>query len=159
MRCLLIVALVAGCDSTPQPAASPQSEPSKPLEPARVPTPAAPELEPLAAAPAGTVVIDRRYVHTCAEAGSCPTLMQRPGAAHCRGLTLGGLTWRLPSVKELESWKGDAALAGYDVFHWSGTAWDEDPEQLWIFDPGSGSKTTAKPTRKPFTIRCVAEPG
>lgn len=156
MRCFLIVALVAGCDSTPKPAALPQTEPSTAALPS--PTKATPAPEPLAEAPAGTVAIDRRYVHTCAETESCPMLLQGPGAAHCRGLTLGALTWRLPSLSELESWKGNAALAGYDVFHWSGTAWDEDPELLWIFDPGSGSKTTTKPTRKPFTIRCVAEP-
>ena len=105
---------------------------------------------------AGTVQIGRVYVQTCADAKACPALLQDAGVAHCKSLQLGGLLWRLPTLEELESWKGNPALVGYDVFHWSGSAWDEDPGQFWIFDPGSGAKTTAKPDRKPFTIRCVA---
>jgi hypothetical protein len=84
--------------------------------------------------------------------------MQAEGAAHCEGLTLVGLKWRLPTIEELQSWRGNEALSGYDVFHWSGTVWDEDAGQVWIYDPGTDAKTTAKPTRKPFTIRCVAQP-
>lgn len=128
-------------------AAAAKTEPTKEAEP-----------PPLPPAPEGTVAIDRVYVHTCAEPSSCPSLLQDAGAAHCEGLSLGSLRWRLPTLVELESWKGNEALVGFDVFHWSGSPWEEDPEQLWIFDPGSGSKTTAKPDRKPFTIRCVASP-
>jgi hypothetical protein len=87
---------------------------------------------------------------------ACPALLQDAGVAHCKSLQLGGLLWRLPTLQELEAWRGNAALVGYDVFHWSGTAWSDDPGQFWIYDPGSGAKTTAKPDRKPFTIRCVA---
>lgn len=145
------------CDSKPAPA--------KPAEPAAAAKPAPRASEPedehskpkaLAPAPAGTVQIGRVYVQTCADPKACPALLQDAGVAHCTSLKLGGLLWRLPTLAELESWKGNADLVGYDVFHWSGTAWDEDPKQFWIYDPGSGSKTTAKPDRKPFTIRCVA---
>lgn len=121
----------------------------------------------LTAPPEGTVAIGRVYVQTCAAptAGSgaetgapapCPALLQDAGVAHCKALALGGLLWRLPTLEELESWRGHPGLVGFDVFHWSGTTWDEDPAQIWIYDPGSGAKTTAKPDRKPFTIRCVA---
>ena len=149
--------VLAACDSSaPKAAPAPEKEPAAPA-PKPAPAPA-PEPEPLPPAPEGTTIIDRVYVHTCADAASCPSLMQEQGAAHCAALTLGGLTWRLPSFAELQAWRGNPALTGYDVFHWSGTPWDEDPTQLWIYDPGSDSKTTAPPTRKPFTIRCVAAP-
>ena len=117
---------------------------------------AEPEHGALAPAPAGTVAIGRVYVQTCADPKACPALLQDAGVAHCKALQLGGLLWRLPTLQELESWRGNPALAGYDVFHWSGTAWEDDPAQFWMYDPGSGAKTTAKPDRKPFTIRCVA---
>lgn len=147
------------CDSKPAPA--------KPAEPAaKTSAKAAPPASeskdphanpnPLAAPPEGAVAIGRVYVQTCADAKACPALLQDAGVAHCKSLQLGGLLWRLPTLEELESWKGNPALVGYDVFHWSGTAWDEDPAQFWIYDPGSNAKTTAKPDRKPFTIRCVA---
>lgn len=149
--------LALACDS---------SKPAKPAEPAEPEAKAAPseakaakpEPAPMAPAPEGTVAIDRVYVHTCATPDACPSLLQDAGAAHCTSLTLGGLPWRLPTVQELEAWRGNEALAGYDVFHWSGSAWEDDPGQFWMYDPGSGAKTTAKPDRKPFTIRCVAQP-
>ncbi|MCX4240617.1 hypothetical protein [Paraliomyxa miuraensis] len=162
-RCLALVLLLPGlaCDSKPTKAdgkaesadakGEPDASEAKPAQSEAKPAPMAP-------APEGAVVIDRVYVHTCAATDSCPALLQDAGAAHCKSLTLGGLSWRLPTVEELESWRGNEALSGYDVFHWSGSAWDEDPGQFWMYDPGSGSKTTAKPDRKPFTIRCVAQP-
>lgn len=150
--------LALACDSsTPKPKpAEAEAEPA--VRPNEAKAVAKQEPEPLPPAPEGAIAIDRVYVQTCAEPEACPALLQDAGAAHCKGLTLGGLAWRLPTVDELERWKGNAALVGYDVFHWSGTAWDEDPTQYWIFDPGSGAKTTAKPDRKPFTIRCAAQP-
>jgi hypothetical protein len=153
----VVVLTVAACDSS-KPDAAPKSDTPPPTAPAEPEPKATPEPKPLPPAPEGTTIIDGRYVHTCAEPASCPTLMQAEGAAHCAGLELGGLSWRLPTVDELQSWRGNAALTGYDVFHWSGTPWDEDPTQVWIYDPGSDAKTTTPPTRKPFTIRCVAEP-
>jgi hypothetical protein len=161
---------VAGCDSS-------KPSPGKPADAKAEPAPkvesklAEPEHGALAPAPEGAVAIGRVYVQTCADpkafgaAGdepqgppktACPALLQDAGVAHCKSLQLGGLLWRLPTLQELESWRGNAALVGYDVFHWSGTAWSDDPGQFWIYDPGSGAKTTAKPDRKPFTIRCVA---
>lgn len=108
--------------------------------------------------PEGTVAIGHVYVQTCDKAEACPELLQAPGAAHCAGLELGGMTWRLPKIEELLKWKGNEALHGFDVFHWSGSAWEDDAAQWWIYDPDSEMKTTAKPDRKPFTIRCVAAP-
>lgn len=148
--------LVLACDAKPAPA-KPATEEAGPVAraPAAKQDPHA-NPEPLAAAPAGAVAIGRVYVQTCADAKACPALLQDAGVAHCKALGLGGLLWRLPTLAELEAWRGNPALVGYDVFHWSGSAWDEDPAQFWIYDPGSGAKTTAKPDRKPFTIRCVA---
>jgi hypothetical protein len=141
------------CDSSKPAEALPAEAAAKPA-----PAPKDPHAnpEPLAAAPEGAVAIGRVYVQTCAAPNSCPALLQDAGVAHCKSLALGGLLWRLPTLEELEAWRGNSALVGYDVFHWSGTAWNEDPAQWWIYDPGSGAKTTAKPDRKPFTIRCVA---
>ena len=143
------------CDSKPAPTkpAEPEAKPAASTSEKKV---AEPEHGPLAPAPEGAVAIGRIYVQTCAESKPCPALLQDAGVAHCKALALGGLLWRLPTLEELESWRGNPALVGYDVFHWSGSAWNEDPGQFWIYDPGSGSKTTAKPDRKPFTIRCVA---
>lgn len=154
---LLAVPLSCACDPSPKPDTKTAAAPA---EPAKAPAPPAAkaEPEPLPAAPQGTVVIDGRYVHTCAESKSCPTLMHAEGASHCDTLALGSLKWRLPKIEELESWRGNAALTGFDVFHWSGSAWEDDASQVWIYDPGSAAKTTALPTRKPFTIRCVADP-
>lgn len=158
MRIFVVIVLGLGlglaCDSKPK--AAPPVERSK--APAAQEAPAVEKAPALAPAPEGTVIIGGAYVHRCAEPESCPALLQDAGVAHCQALTLGGLSWRLPTLAELEAWKGRAELGGYDVFHWSGSAWDEDPQQFWIFDPGSGAKTTAKPDRKPFTIRCVARP-
>jgi hypothetical protein len=145
----------AGCDSS-------KPAPAEPAEAKAEPTPKVeskadePEHGALAPAPEGAVAIGRVYVQTCADPKACPALLQDAGVAHCKSLQLGGLLWRLPTLQELEGWRGNAALVGYDVFHWSGTAWTDDPGQFWIYDPGSGAKTTAKPDRKPFTIRCVA---
>lgn len=146
----------AACDSsTPKPEAEPTKAEAPPAPRASEPDDHT-KPKALAPAPEGAVAIGRVYVQTCADPKACPALLQDAGVAHCKALGLGGLLWRLPTLQELESWRGNPALVGYDVFHWSGTAWDEDPAQLWIYDPGSGAKTTAKPDRKPFTIRCVA---
>ena len=156
----LLLGLVLACDSSPaaKPAEPAKAGPTEP-EPEPAPTKAKPaEPEPLPPAPEGAAAIDGVYVQTCAAPHACPQLHQDAGAAHCKGLTLGALAWALPTLEQLESWKGQASLQGFDVFHWSGTPWDEDPEQWWIYDPGSGSKTTARPDRKPFTVRCVARP-
>lgn len=162
MLLVLTCALSLACDSSkkkPAPETAESAKPGEGAEPAQAAAPdEAAEPAALPPAPEGTVAIDGVYVHTCAEPSSCPALLQDAGAAHCAGLSLGSLTWRLPTLAELEGWKGNAELTGFDVFHWSGSAWEEDAAQFWIFDPGSGSKTTAKPDRKPFTIRCVAEP-
>jgi hypothetical protein len=146
-----------GCDSKPAPAEPAKAE-TKPAAPNATHEPEEPHDEPkaLAPAPAGAMAIGRVYVQTCADPEACPTLLQDAGVAHCKALGLGGLSWRLPTLEELESWRGNPALVGYDVFHWSSSAWNEDPAQFWMYDPGSGAKTTAKPDRKPFTIRCVA---
>jgi hypothetical protein len=162
VRSLLVLPLLftLACDSKPKSAdadAKAKAETKDGPAPSEA-APPKPEPAPMAPAPEGTVAIDRVYVHTCATPDSCPTLLQDAGAAHCKALTLGDLSWRLPTVEELESWRGNEALSGYDVFHWSDSAWNEDPGQFWIYDPGSGSKTTAKPDRKSFTIRCVAQP-
>jgi hypothetical protein len=154
---LAVVSSLA-CDPAPKAADVPKK--AAPPDATRTPAPTAddtPAANP--PAPAGTVEIGGLYVHTCAEPASCPSMMHAPGVAHCEALGLGSLKWRLPSIQELESWRGDPRLHAFDVFHWSGTAWEDDPGQVWIYDPGSGAKTTAPPTRKPFTIRCVATPG
>lgn len=152
-----VLSLLCGlaCDSKPAPA---EPAPAKAEPTPRTSPPKDDHSEPkaLAPAPEGAVAIGRVYVQTCADAKACPALLQDAGVAHCQSLKLGGLLWRLPTLEELEAWRGNAALTGYDVFHWSGTAWDEDLAQFWIYDPGSNAKTTAKPDRKPFTIRCVA---
>ena len=157
----ILMVFVTACDgrdgarpdaSAPSPSAEAEATLKQPAPKQAEPVPA------MLPAPQGTVAIDRRYVHTCRETAACPKLLQDAGAKHCSGLTLGGLSWRLPTFAELQDWRGNDALAAFDGFHWSASAWEEDPAQFWIFDPGSGSKTTARPDRKPFTIRCVAEP-
>ncbi len=153
------VLCAASCSATPPAAEQKQSSTAQApgqAKPSEQPV-AAPAEQPLPPAPDGAVTIGKLYVQTCAQAAPCPELLQAAGATHCEELTLGGLSWRLPTLTELESWKGNAALSGYDVFHWSGTEWEEGPGQVWIYDPGTGSKTTTKPDRKPFTIRCVAD--
>lgn len=156
----LVLALVgtSACDSSKSAPVEPAEAEAKPTASAAKREPALAEPVSVPPAPAGAVVIGKVYVQTCAEPHTCPALLQDAGSAHCKSLALGGLAWRLPTLAELEAWRGNPALVDYDVFHWSGSAWDEDPGQLWIYDPGSGSKTTAKPDRKPFTIRCVAQP-
>jgi len=153
----LTLALAFACDSNKpapakksKPASSPATDKAAPVEAKKPPA--------MAPAPEGTIAIDQTYVHTCADEARCPEMLQDAGLEHCASLQLGSLTWRLPTIEELEAWKGRAELHAFDVFHWSGSVWDEDPAQFWIYDPGSGSKTTAKPDRKPFTIRCVAQP-
>lgn len=153
---VLCLLCAVACDSKEPAPAEPKKAEVKPSPSTSEQKAAPPEHGALAPAPEGAVAIGRVYVQTCADPKACPALLQDAGVARCKSLGLGGLLWRLPTLQELESWRGNPALVGYDVFHWSGSAWDEDPAQLWIYDPGSGSKTTAKPDRKPFTIRCVA---
>lgn len=158
---VLAPSLVSACDSTPAKPDAAKPDAAKPdaaTPDASAEAAPTPEPKPLAPAPEGAVILDGIYVQICAAEGDCPPLHQDAGAAHCAGLSLGGMTWRLPSLAELERGVGHAELSRFEGFHWSGTAWNEDPAQFWIFDPTSGSKTTAKPDRKPFTIRCVAEP-
>ncbi len=142
------------CDSTPEVQPVPAPEPAPPAE--RASFKALPP--PMAPAPEGAIIMGEVYVETCAGQGGCPALLQDAGAAHCAKMARGGLSWRLPSVQELERGVGNADLVGFAGFHWSGTPWKEDPAQFWMFDPESNMKTTAKPDRKPFTIRCAAEP-
>lgn len=147
--CVLLV-LVA-CDSAPAPAAAP----AKVDPPGKAVAPKPVELPP---APAGAVVIGKLYVETCAADGACPMLLQVPADEHCRTRTTGGHKWRLPTRDELESWVGKPGLVGFDGFHWSGTPFADAPDQVWIFDPTSASKTTIPKDRKPFKVRCVAQP-
>jgi len=147
--CALVIVL--GCDAAPAPAPSEAPPPAAPAKPAaKAPT--------LAPAPRGTTILGNVYVQTCASEGSCPALLQVAGVAHCKALVLGGLAWRLPTQAELKSWRGKPALAGFDGFHWSSTPFADAPDQVWIYDPTSGSETTIPADRKPFTVRCVAQP-
>lgn len=144
------IAIVLACDAAPTPAAAPA--PAAPT-PAVSPKPAA-----LPPAPDGATVLGNVYVQTCAASGSCPALLQLAGAARCKALALGGLAWRLPTQAELKSWRGKPELVGFEGFHWSSTPFADAPGQVWIYDPTSGSETTIPPDRKPFTVRCVAQP-
>lgn len=158
-----VIVLALACDPAPK-AEAPKKDaspvPKSAAAESKVGSKVESKAEParLPPAPEGAVTIDGVYVQSCVEPHGCPPMLQDAGAKHCKELTLGELSWQLPTLEQLESWKDEAALSGFDVFHWSGSAWDEDPAQFWIYDPGSGSKTTAKPDRKPFTIRCVARP-
>ena len=158
-----MLTLLLACDSGDEAAKDTKKEEAKNTAPeakaeadAKAATPA--RVEP-AEAPEGTAEIGGVFVRTCAEPHPCPSMKHAEGKAYCEGLKTGDMTWRLPSLAELESWRGNAALTAFDVMHWTGTAWEEDAGQVWIYDPGSGAKTTAPPDRKPFTIRCVAEAG
>lgn len=145
------LAFALGCDAAPAPQAAPAKSEA-------APTPAAPKPAPLAPAPEGATILGGAYVQTCASAGACPSLLQPAGAAHCKALTTGGMSWRLPTRDELKSWRGKPELVGFEGFHWSGTPFEDAPGQVWIFDPTSGSETTIPGDRKPFVVRCVAKP-
>ncbi len=141
------LAVALGCDAAPKPA---------PLEAA--PEPATPKPAAPKPAPGGSTILGGVYVQTCATPGACPSLLQPAGAAHCKALGLGGMTWRLPTRDELKAWRGKPELVGFEGFHWSGTPFEDAPGQVWIFDPTSGSETTIPGDRKPFAVRCVAKP-
>lgn len=147
---LRALVIVIGCDAAPAPAPA-EAPPAAPAKPAaKAPT--------LAPAPQGATILGNVYVQTCAAEGSCPQLLQVAGEAHCKALATGGLAWRLPTQAELKSWRGKSGLVGFDGFHWSSTPFADAPDQVWIFDPTSGSETTIPKDRKPFTVRCVAQP-
>jgi hypothetical protein len=150
--------------------AAPAAAPGKPAPeaPAKAPAPeapAAPFATPTAKPPpppAGVALLDPPlYVQRCDAAAPCMALLQPAGEAHCRGLTLGGLTgWRLPDRAEVARFaRGTGAdLERLEGFHWTRTAYEEDSKQAWIVDPKTGQETTIPRDRKPFTIRCVIEP-
>ncbi len=154
-----MLALVLACDSGGESAKDAKAEDAAPAAKAEAEAKAVAPPAARPPAPEGTVALGKLYVRTCADPHPCPSMKHAEGKAYCEGLNTGGLTWRLPSLAELESWRGEASLTGYDVMHWTGTAWEEDAGQVWIYDPGSGAKTTAPPDRKAFTIRCVGSPG
>lgn len=141
--------MLLGCDSKPAPAAAPAK--------ADAPPPAATKAAEAKPAPDGATILGKLYVQTCAAEGSCPSILQAAGEAHCAALKLGGLVWRLPTHDELKSWRGKPGLTKFDGFHWSSTPFRDAPDQVWIFDPTSGSETTIPRDRKPFTVRCVAQ--
>ncbi|MBL8944255.1 MAG: DUF1566 domain-containing protein [Myxococcales bacterium] len=149
---LIAIVVVFACDRAPAPAATAEL-PAEPASPAK----AAARPEP-APAPAGTLLVGGLYVHTCADATACPSLLQPAGAAHCKALALDGKTWRLPERAEIAAWRGKPGLVGAEGFHWSGTPFADDPGQVWIHDPSTGTETTIPPDRKPFRVRCVAKP-
>ena len=151
-RVSLALLLVVACDRAAEPAAT-AALPAQAESPAKAP--AKPEPGP---APPGSLVVEGRYVQTCADAAACPSLLQPAGAAHSKALALGGLAWRLPERAEIASWRGKTGLVGAEGFHWSGTPFADDPGQVWIHDPSSGTETTIPPDRKPFRVRCVAKP-
>lgn len=148
----LALLLVVACDRAAEPAAK-ADVPAQPEPPAKAPV----EAEP-APAPAGSVLVAGLYVQTCADAAACPSLLQAAGAAHCKALAQGGKTWRLPERAEIAGWRGKPGLVGAEGFHWSGTPFADDPGQVWIHDPATGTETTIPPDRKPFRVRCVAKP-
>lgn len=158
---LLLLMLLPACGApTPTPApAKPETKP----DPKPDPKPDAPFATPKARPPpppAGAVLLDPPlYAVSCDAAHPCPSLLQPAGETHCRDLTLGGIAhWRLPDREEVKRFAGVAGLEHLDGFHWTRTAFTEDPAQAWIVDPESGQETTIPRTRKPFTIRCVFDP-
>lgn len=163
-RPLAVLALVFACGSEPAPAA-PSPAPAAP-SPAEPPVKAEPFAQPKLApppAPDGAALLpDRKrplYVQRCDPAHPCPDLLQPAGETHCRELELGGFTdWRLPDRDDVKRFGEIADLDGADGFHWTRTAFAEDPAQAWIVDPKSGQETTIPRTRKPFRVRCVIEP-
>jgi hypothetical protein len=142
--------ILAACDAAEAPASTPA-----PAEPAKA-APSKPTT--LAPAPQGATIVGKLYVQTCAAAHACPSLLHAAGEAHCEGLASGGLAWRLPTHAELKSLPGRPGLEAMDGFHWSRTPFADAPDQMWIFDPKTGSETTIPRDRKPFTVRCVAQP-
>lgn len=156
--------VACGAPSAP-PGPTPTPTPA-PAAPADAPAPAAPFATPTAKPPPppeGVVLLDPPlYVQRCDAAQPCPALLQPAGEAHCRGLTLGGLSgWRLPDRAEVARFgraTGPDQLSGLEGFHWTRTAYAEDGKQAWIVDPKTGQETTIPRDRKPFTIRCVIDP-
>ena len=111
--------------------------------------------------PVGAILLERPalYVQRCDPEHPCPFLMQPEGEAHCRGLKLGDYEsgWRLPDRDEAVRFSAPE-LAAREGFHWTRTAYADDPKQAWIVDPIGGQSTTIPRDRKPFTIRCVMTP-
>lgn len=170
-RSLLPLSLwMVACGASTTPAAPTPAAPA-PAAPAKADAPAhdaaaAPFAAPTAKPPPppeGVVLLDPPlYVQRCDAALPCPALLQPAGEAHCRGLALGGLSgWRLPDRAEVARFaraSGPDQLSGLEGFHWTRTAYAEDPKQAWIVDPKTGQETTIPRDRKPFTIRCVIDP-
>lgn len=119
----------------------------------------APPSEP-APAPDGAVALRSPdlYVQTCDAEHACPKLLQAAGDDHCGGLDWGGLKWRLPEHTEAKRFAGAPGLQDLETFHWTRTPYAEDDAQVWVVDPKSGQETTLQKTRKPFVVRCVADP-
>lgn len=162
-RALGLAFLLACGAGTPQQPA--QSDPAR-SEPAKQAPAPEKQQEPFATpkakpppAPDGAVLLDPPlYVQRCDPAHPCTKLLQPAGETHCRQLKLGATTgWRLPDRHEVKRFTA-AELADVDGFHWTRTAFDQDPAQAWIVDPKSGKETTIPRNRKPFTIRCVLDP-
>lgn len=161
----VLVALVLACGGEPGPAPAPApAQPTKSAAepPARGESFAKPDLTPPPPPDGAALLPDRKkplYVQRCDPAHACPDLLQPAGETHCRDLDVGGLAhWRLPDRDEVKRLGEIAGLDALDGFHWTRTAFAEDPAQAWIVDPKSGQETTIPRTRKPFRVRCVFDP-
>lgn len=164
-RHLLLLAplLACGGDASKPAAPAPAATPAPALAPP-APAPGEPFATPNAKPPpppVGAIALDKPplYVQTCDPEHPCPALLQPAGEAHCRDLKLGDYEsgWRLPDREEVKRFRGDG-LHALEGFHWTHSAYADDPKQAWIVDPVGGQETTIPRDRKPFTVRCVMSP-
>jgi hypothetical protein len=160
---LAVLVCAAAC-GRPAPAPAPaEREPISARADSPSRTPLARREPPVGTPPApGTRMLIRPdlVVQDCSELAPCPDLLQPAALAHCAELKLGGLApWRLATRDELERLAALGEVPGLAGYHWSSSAWEDDPSQVWIVDPaGREQATTLPPTRKPLRARCVHTP-
>jgi hypothetical protein len=113
----------------------------------------------------GGTVLDGRTKLTWQQVPNASALAWSDAKNYCGGLTLGGLTWRLPTLKELATLVDVSAASpptiDTNVFPntpvgltWSLTPSVDTPGSTWGLDFGTGTAAVALPTEL-HIVRCV----
>ncbi len=115
----------------------------------------------------GGTVLDRKTQLTWEQNADTSTFTFDEAKTYCDTLTLGGLKWRVPSMKELQTIVDETLVdpsADPNAFpdtkiddYWTSSIYELDPTSAWTLHADFGG-TGVDPVTTPHYVRCVHGP-